>query len=145
MAIEEGIVIKSKSNKVLIEAEPINACEGCRSRKQCIMTTDGKKRQIWVNSNIELKTGDHVEFKIEEKVILFSSVLIYFFPILFLFLGSILGFYYNEKLGLTNDISAAIVGIIFFILSFLIINFISKLVKSKNLFYPTITRKINKN
>jgi sigma-E factor negative regulatory protein RseC len=142
MSIEVGVIKQVSEHKVLIVADAKQACQSCSAKKSCLMSADKLTREIWAESEIDLALNDRVEFKVNAQAVVVSSLLIYLLPLCFLLLGSLAGYYYHTYLFLPDELAAALLGIISFLFSFLIVKFISKiLVKRKN-FRPFVVKKL---
>jgi sigma-E factor negative regulatory protein RseC len=91
MLEELARVVKIENHQVWVEGSPMNACGGCQQKASCTPNAIGsvlKTKQVPVDSNIKLNPGDNVMVAIEESVLLRASLVLYFLPILALFIGA---------------------------------------------------------
>jgi len=92
MIEELATVVKIENHQVWVESGQAAACGGCRQKTSCTAgTLDSvlkKKKSVPVNSEIPLKTGDQVVVAIDENLLLRSSLLLYFVPLVALFTGA---------------------------------------------------------
>jgi sigma-E factor negative regulatory protein RseC len=91
MLEEFARVVKIENHQVWVESAPMNACGGCQQKASCTANAIGsviKKKQVPVDSDIPLNPGDNVMVAIDESVLLRASLLLYFLPLLALFLGA---------------------------------------------------------
>ncbi len=139
MALETGIVKTVKGNSILVETEPNSGCSSCHAKASCMAGSADKKRSIWIKNTLKAEVGDPVTFRIEEKSVIYSSVLLYLFPVIMLIAGLIIGSSYHKVLDLDKDISSLSGGIIALVLSFLLIKFVSDRLKNKKTFLPVLT------
>ena len=91
MLEELARVVKIENHQVWIESSPMNGCASCQQKASCSTNAIGsvlKNKQVPVDSDIQLNPGDNVLVAIDERVLLRASLLLYFLPILALFLGA---------------------------------------------------------
>ena len=141
MRTEIGLVKKIEPSKVLIEADPDASCTTCEAKHGCMMSSETKKRYIWIETTEQIDVGDKVEFTIEEKAMILSSFLLYILPIIMLFLGiagSVMLY------GKSNEGAMAIGGTIGLLAGFIIIKIISHLIQNKSMFIPRLVKVIYK-
>ena len=138
MSLENGLIKEQKSNMVLVESEANAACSSCAAKSRCISEAEGQKRYLWIDNTIGAKPGDHVVFEIEGKSVVFSSVLLYLIPAVFLIAGLILGSKYSRILDMEKDMSSAVWGFCGLALSFLFVKIVSDLIKKHKVFVPTL-------
>jgi sigma-E factor negative regulatory protein RseC len=138
--MEHGIVIEMLGTKILVETEQNSCCDACAMEGACAIDVNTQKRRIWMENSLGARPGDEVELYISEKTTVFSSMLVYFFPIIMLVTGMVLGAYHSDWLHLDGDIASALLGGLFLIISFITIKIISIIIKKRNLFIPVLIR-----
>ncbi|HON80386.1 MAG TPA: SoxR reducing system RseC family protein [Spirochaetota bacterium] len=143
MSYETGIVVEKTGATVRVEAEAHHACASCAARHNCIPGGEMKKRSLVMNNSIGAEPGDYVEFMVQEKSVVTSSLILYLFPVLALISGSALGLSMDHILHVDKDLSAGIFGLGAFLLSFVIIRLITPLITGRTSFMPELTRKIS--
>lgn len=142
MSIEEGVVKKISGNRVLIVADAKQACHNCDVKKSCMISADKLKRELWAQTKIPLDLNDKVKFEVHSQAVILSSIIIYLLPLVFLFLGSLAGYLYHENISMPDELASALLGILSFLFSFLVVKFISKKLVKRNKFRPVIIKKI---
>ncbi len=88
---EIGKIIEIKENTAIVRFEAKANCEGC---KLCLLNDQEKTATIEVLNTIKAKKDDLVKIIIPEKMVLYSSFIIYIVPLLCLFAGYFLGKYF---------------------------------------------------
>ncbi len=91
MIEELAVVVKIENQQVWVTSGSNSACGGCQQKTSC--TTNAlnsviKKKQVPVDSDIQLKVGDEVIVAIDESLLLRASLLLYLLPLIFLFFGA---------------------------------------------------------
>lgn len=143
MSYETGIVVEKSGSSVRVEAEAYHACASCAARHTCIPGGEVKKRSLVITNSIYAEPGDYVEFIIQEKSVVASSLLLYLFPVIALIAGSAAGLSLDHVFHVDKDLSAGICGLVAFLLSFVIIRLISPVISNSSSFMPKLTRKIS--
>lgn len=90
MIEENAVVAKIENGQVWVESKQGSGCSGCQQKAGCSTSALSKlvkKRSVAVDSAFQLKVGDEVVVGIEEGVLLRASLMLYFVPLLFMFLG----------------------------------------------------------
>jgi sigma-E factor negative regulatory protein RseC len=141
---EEGIVVELKAQDIVVECSPHDMCASCSAKKGCIMSESGKVRYITMANSIGAVKGDRVLFAVESSGIVAASLVIYLIPVVFLFTGLYTGYRFNEYLMLDKDSASAILGVLFFILSFFVIKFFSGITKNSSIFQPRAVKIIKR-
>ena len=136
--MEKAQVIEIHGNKAVIEAEGGGACASCSARHACL-SLGGTSRRITVENSLGVKPGDLVEFVIDEKGMVLSSLIVYGIPIIGMMEGITAGTVLITPLGLDGDASGAFGGLAGIIVSLLIIKFISVFIGGKSVFTPRLT------
>lgn len=141
---EEGIVIEVKGPDIVVQCNPHAMCASCSAKKGCIMSDSGKVRNITMENSLAAEEGDTVIFTVESSGIVAASLVIYLMPVIFLFLGLYAGHMYNEYLMLDKDSASAIIGVLFFVLSFFVIKIFSGITKNSAIFQPRAVKIIKR-
>lgn len=85
MIEELAVVAKIENNQVWVQAGANKGCGGCQQKSSCstsVLDKLTRKREVAVDSEIELKAGDEVVIGIEEGVLIKASLLLYLIPLL---------------------------------------------------------------
>jgi sigma-E factor negative regulatory protein RseC len=96
MFTQNGVVTKVSNKFILVETQTESSCKSCDlSSKGCGTSVladflGRKKINIKVANNNNNKIGDKVTIAIPEKIVLKASLIIYLFPLLFMFLSLII-------------------------------------------------------
>jgi sigma-E factor negative regulatory protein RseC len=91
MIEESAVVVKIENRQAWVESGHNGACGGCQQKASCTTNALGgilKKKQVPVDSDIQLKTGDQVIVAIDENLLLRASLLLYLVPLIALFTGA---------------------------------------------------------
>ena len=136
MHIERGLVTEVAGDYVQVESAPSSACSNCGAKGSCLVSSSGKMKSISILNTVSAKKNDIVDFKIEEKGVIISSLLLYAFPVVSLVAGLVTGSKYNLEMGLDKDGAAAIGAIVGFILSLIVIKIITQFFNKSNIFAP---------
>lgn len=141
---EEGIVVELIDNNMVVECNPQEMCASCSAKKGCIMSAGGKVRSITMENSIGALKGDRILFTVESSGIVAASVVIYLVPVIFLFAGLYAGYRFNDYLMLDKDGASAIIGVLFFIISFPVIKVFSGITKNSSIFQPRAVKIIKR-
>ncbi|MFA5982744.1 MAG: SoxR reducing system RseC family protein [Methylococcaceae bacterium] len=90
MIEEVAVVAKVENGQVWVQAAQNSGCGGCQQKTTCATSALSgiiKKKPVVASSAFELKAGDEVLVAVDESVLLGASFLLYFMPLLGLFLG----------------------------------------------------------
>ena len=91
MIEESAVVVQIDNHQVWVESGANSACGGCLQKASCTTNAIGsvlKKKSVPVDSDIQLKIGDHVMVAIDENLLLRASLLLYLVPLIALFAGA---------------------------------------------------------
>ncbi len=143
MALECGTVVRVEEERVLVELSAQGMCASCSAREGCVSLSDGRKRQIFLQNTLNAAMGDMVEFRVEERAVILSSLLLYLMPVLFLVAGVILGYRYYGLIGMDQDLASGLAGIIFLVLAFLLIRLLNYFVSGGSSLQPRMERIIS--
>jgi len=138
MHIEKGMVTQVVGEYVEVQSTPSSPCSKCGAKDSCLASTDGKMKSIQILNTLSAKKNDLVSFKIEEKGVIISSLLLYAFPVFSLLVGLVIGSKNNKLIGVDKDGAAAIGAIIGILLSLVIIKIITNFLNKKNIFAPAL-------
>lgn len=133
---DRGVVVDIIGSKMVLECSPIDMCVSCVAKEGCLMSADGKVRSITMENSINAKKGDTVLFEVDSSGVVTASLVVYLIPVIFLFIGLYAGYRFNEYLMLDKDGASAILGVLFFILSFVAIKIFSLVAKDSSIFQP---------
>lgn len=124
-----GFILDTKDKKAKVEVRRISGCGGgCKTCSGC----DTPSMIIDLDNNIGAKRGDFVEIRGQSKTILKYTFLTYMIPAAFFIFGIVFGINNFQKKGYENfELYGFLVGIIFLIISFVILSFIDKKSKDK--------------
>lgn len=139
---EEGVVIESSGNSVVIRTERTTACDSCRSKNLCHSSGDDEDTlTIEAENPVHAKVGDRVVFSVEEGAALKAGLIIYLYPLISFIIGAAAGSYLGESFlpEVENDFFALFGGLIVMTLAFLSIKFISG-TSSERQFRPVVVR-----
>jgi sigma-E factor negative regulatory protein RseC len=140
---ETGLVKKIVNNKILVECEAVNMCNNCMENERCSISGDSKKRELWIDNAAGVAVGDRILFNIKESGLIYASVLLYVIPIVFLFLGMIIGYKLHSFLNIDAELSSIIFGFSGLIVSFLFIKIYSVFILHKERFKPIFIKRID--
>ncbi len=133
---EEGKVIKIEGDLAQVEVERKSACGTCRA---CTLGT-GNTMITEAENSLGAKIGQRVRVEISSREILRGAFLIYILPLLSLILGMVFGITITNRLGLKESSQAVglVLGLVFLVLSFVLIWRHNKRVKDKNAYCSKI-------
>ena len=116
-----GKVVAVDKGSVLINIDQHQACEGCSLKSGCghsLLSQKTKKQKSVLSlplPNGTIKTGDKVEFSLQEHMILKAAVILYLPALVSFILGSLLGFWWGgvEVWSIVGGILGLILGLFF--------------------------------
>lgn len=134
--LEEGVVISCQNGMALIEAANPGGCSACAIHASCGGASSGGRREIYVNTQIDLAPGERVVFEVKGGVAIPS--LIYLFPVLMLFAGM----YAGSLISLFHDPEAMMIigALVMFCISWILIRVLNGFFAGK--FQARVIRKI---
>jgi len=133
---EQGVVVEVRGAHIIVECDPHDMCISCSAKKGCMMADSGKVRKISMDNTIDASVGDTILFTVDSRGIVAASLVIYLVPLIFLFTGLFAGYRFNEYLMLDKDGASAIIGVLLFFLSFLLIKFFAGFTENNSNFQP---------
>lgn len=93
---EIGKVLEAGAGCAKVEVSPSGLCSHCELASTCIPASSGN-RIIEVADPVGVSPGQRVRIELGSGKFLLASFLAYIFPLLFLFAGTIIGFYSAPK------------------------------------------------
>ncbi|HDS09936.1 MAG TPA: hypothetical protein ENN73_06890 [Firmicutes bacterium] len=131
MIKENGTIIKFEKDEMIIQIDNSEDCSRCGL---CSSLTGELKKVISFPKEPRYKEGDRVILNIPEKAILKSSLVLFMPPVLGIFLGMVCGSILSKFLPeISYNIILTTAIIFFIIISYLLIGFIDRRMKSRNL------------
>jgi sigma-E factor negative regulatory protein RseC len=140
---ETAHVKKIVNDRMLVECEAVNMCNNCIEKEQCNISGDSKKREIWIDNAIGVAIGDRIIFNIKDGGVIYASVLLYVIPIVFLFLGMIIGYKLHSFFNIDVELSSIIFGSVCLIVSFIFIKIYYMFMLHKERFKPIFIKKLD--
>jgi len=95
MIEETATVIKIINQKILLETQRQSACQSCSVKSGCGTATLAKvvgnrSSQFMVDNSLGVQVGDSVVVGVDENALVQSSLLLYFFPLIFIIVVGVL-------------------------------------------------------
>ncbi|CAM2938385.1 SoxR reducing system RseC family protein [Vibrio rarus] len=108
--------------KVELTCEQQTSCKGCASKSSCatgqVSKAIGNKQHAWtLTSKVKVQVGDIIEIGLPEKALLAAAALVYLIPLLFLFLGALVGAEISDAIFNGQEWVSIVFGIGFAVLS----------------------------
>jgi sigma-E factor negative regulatory protein RseC len=136
---ETGLVIKVEGRRAFVAVERKSACESCPASAICKPTEEGSLIEAINEAGAQI--GDRVIVSLKAYSYLKGSIIAYGIPALSLIAGAVMG---KEILKgfvkLDPELLSAIGGLGLFIISFVIVKFISRRFEKKTEYMPIIER-----
>lgn len=130
---EIGKIIKNKDSLSIVEVGG-EFCNSCLSKEKCFFHRE-RDKLIEVENKVNASPGDFVLLEIPPKNYILSTFVIYIIPIIFMFIGAILGEYYFKKIFYRGvNISSIIFSFLFLIIAL----FVTKILQRFIFFRPKI-------
>lgn len=147
MIVEAGVVIETRNDIAVVLVERTKMCKSCMAKGSCMESPTDTSVKVTAKNLLQARIGDKVELSISSKKLLTLSAAIYILPLLFLFVGAILGPIINEGTGIKieKDIASALAGIIFLVVSFLAVALFTKRYKPGGEISPVIAAILQEN
>jgi sigma-E factor negative regulatory protein RseC len=139
MVTEKGIVAELSGHKAKVRIHKSSACASCEARHGCHIH-DTKEMIVDVNNDLRAKKGDLVEISVPTRSFLRTSLLVYFLPVLALFLGAYAGGAWAPSLHLPATLASVLGGGLAIILSFAVLRRIDRAAEHRTEFSPRMTR-----
>ncbi|MGB9749346.1 MAG: SoxR reducing system RseC family protein [Caldisericia bacterium] len=136
---EIGKILENKKNLSVVEVGG-EFCDSCISKEKCFFHRE-RDKIIEADNVVDAKPGDLVLIEVPAKNYIFSTFVIYIIPIIFMFIGAILGEFYLKKIFYKGvNISSIIFSFLFLIIAL----FITKIFQKYIFFRPKIQEIIKK-
>ncbi len=113
-----GLVTAVGNDRVKVEVIRTAGCKSCSMQGFCF--SKNSPAVFDLETDHTMSVGDKVQLSISPKGRVFSSLLIFIVPVLFLFTGYLL------SSNFLSELMAALMGFVWFAFSFLIIHYIDK-------------------
>ena len=139
---EVGKVIEDKGETVVVKVDRDSACEKCD--RNCDLAQNHNKDELLVElekRNLKVQEGQKVILEMAEKNMVFSAIVVYLFPLLFMVGGYFITEWLLMQVGIKPGEVTNIIGSLLFLgFSFYIVRMINNLVEKKEDFQPKISR-----
>lgn len=130
---EYGKIIKTNNGEAVISIRRSSACDRCGA---CEMGCREEEMLLTVPNILDGNIGDYVELELSDAQVLKASAITYLFPLVGLILGVAAGYLIAPLLGIDWELLGSITGIIFTVISFLIIRSLEPVFKKGNKYSP---------
>lgn len=134
---QQGIVIEVKDKIAIVKMLRHGDCENCGT------CAGSNAALIEMNNQIGAKKGEKVTFEPVQNGMLKAAFIVFWLPIISIFIGSQIGVWFSRQLNGFSTIYQVIGGVIALILSLAIIIFYEKKVKSNLSRLPKIIKAFN--
>lgn len=126
-----GFIRNTKGDMVEVEVRRISGCGGgCSS---CGGSCSMPSMIISMKNSVNAKKGDYVEIRAKSEKIIKYALIVYMIPFAMLVLGIFLGINIFQSMGMDNyETYGFIIGLIFLIISYIIVKRIDNRIKGKN-------------
>lgn len=136
---EIGKILENKNSLSVVEVGG-EYCDSCISKERCLFHKE-RDKIIEAENIIDAKPGDLVLVEIPAKNYILSTFIIYIVPIIFMFIGAILGeFYFKKIVYKGGNVSSIIFSFVFLIVAL----FITKILQKFIFFRPKVEEIIKK-
>jgi len=136
---EIGKILENKNSLSVVEVGG-EYCDSCISKEKCLFHKE-RDKIIEAENIIHAKPGDLVLVEVPSKNYIISTFIIYIVPIIFMFIGAILGEFYFKKIIYKGvNISSIIFSFIFLIVAL----FVTKILQKFIFFIPKVEEIIKK-
>jgi len=117
MIEEQAKVIAVESKLITVEGIVKSTCSGCQQLESCgsgqiAKAFPHKKTTYLISSDKPVKVGDRVLIGLSEKVLLSAAWQVYMWPLIGLFIGSLLGQYLVEQQIIAHELIALLIGVL---------------------------------
>ncbi|MBV7274117.1 SoxR reducing system RseC family protein [Clostridium sp. PL3] len=133
-----GIVTEARGELALVRPVSHTSCDSA----YCCQGEGVSKSVIEVKNEVNANVGDKVIFEAKEVGMIRVAFIVFILPLVLAVLGAVAGWHISGTLGINSQITAIFCGIIFFIISLIIIKFYEKYVSENSRLKPIIIRKI---
>ncbi|MEA4853565.1 MAG: SoxR reducing system RseC family protein [Christensenella sp.] len=125
---EAGLVTRVEGNTAYLQFNRTSMCSKCGA---CGMTAGKTDITVTAENVLHAKEGDRVEVNFTAKNALQSSAIAYIFPLAMLFFGVLLGYVIPQDIFPVKDVLAAILGIAFAVIAFVVLKLLNPYFKKK--------------
>ena len=127
MIEEQALVIYEEGDQVSVEIMRTKPCGLCGQTQGCGNSIWGKifshkRNKLSIKNNVGAKVGDRVMLTIEESYLLWSSLLLYGLPLLFLFMGMV---FMDTMVQKNNDLLVLVGGIFGMLVGIILVKFLA--------------------
>lgn len=145
---EIGKVIDCNNNIAKVKVTKHSACSKCD--RECPLSNSDQHEQkemiFKVKDKIGANKGDKVSIELENKNLVFSSLLMYLMPILNMIIGYFFGKWFGIQYNVLNAEFAGVLGTVLFLgLSYFLLKIINSKLKNSNSIDPKLVKIHNKN
>ncbi|NMA04246.1 MAG: SoxR reducing system RseC family protein [Clostridiales bacterium] len=135
---QNGIIISINKDRAKVMLQRQSACGDC---KACKLGRDDTYIEVDAINSVDAKVGDHVEIDMEHQSFLSAAFIVYMLPLFALIGGILIGSAVLSKIGMVEykDIGSALFGLLLTFMTFVIIRFKEKSLRSDRKFVPVIT------
>ena len=116
--LERGEVVALEGGQARVRFRRSSACGNCQA---CGMLKDMSEIEIKLDNILHAEAGDLVTVEMSSRNLLKSSAIAYVFPLIFLIIGLILGYYISSIFSLNGELCAALGGIALTTVAFLVV------------------------
>ena len=137
---EPGVVMETAGNTAKVMMSRSGTCESCGASGSCKVASGD--RIMEADNPLGAKPGQRVMVDIESAMFLKATFLTYMLPVIFLFLGAYLGGKYGPGISgaISLDYWQAIGGVIFLVISAVLVRLYDKKVKRATTIRPVIVK-----
>lgn len=121
MATEQGIVLRTNSEKAWVKTVRSNACEDCSAKGSCHTMGGGRDMEVKALNTAGARAGDRIVLRFETTSLLKATFLIYVFPIILLIVGAALGQMLAPIIDLNPSALSVVLGFVFFFSALIIV------------------------
>lgn len=127
-----GRVVSVADGRAQVSVTASESCTGCSVRNQCHSAT-GNSKTITALNHADALPGDTVVFEVDSSRVVFSAVLVWIMPLVFMVAGYLIA----ERIA--GGMIPIIAAFVCFGIAFLLIKLIDRAVSGGTSFYPVIT------
>ena len=140
MATEEGVVIASGTNTARVMTTKSSACEACSARRSCHTLGGGNDMEVEVLNSVGARVDDRVVIYFETASLLKASFLLYFFPVLGMLAGALVGHHFALSRNWDPSLGAAVLGFLGLFLALAFVRIRGQKMATRNSYKPKIIR-----
>jgi positive regulator of sigma E activity len=128
MPFAYATVKDTKAGMILIEINQGAYCPSCPNSASC--SDRQGDNTIWLENSINAVPGDMVECEFKGITPVSPSIIFFLLPAALLIIGTASGYSFGDFIGMDRELSSALFGSIFFIMSLLLIRILFQLAPS---------------